>query len=82
MELQDLIKMGKEISVVLEKHNRTELIKQLAKFIHHYESLQDEIATFVHGEVESESASTDEDLPELEDEDIIVKVDKGFHSIK
>ena len=81
MELQDLIKMGKEISVVLEKHNRTELIKQLAKFIHHYESLQDEIATFVHGEVESESVSS-EDMPELEDEDIIVKVDKGFHSIK
>ncbi len=82
MSIQELILLGKEISKVLQQSNREELIKPLAKFINDYEELKDEVATFVHGEVESESVSTDEELPELEDEDIVVKVDKGYHSIK
>jgi hypothetical protein len=82
MSIQELILLGKEISKVLQQSNREELIKPLAKFINDYEELKDEVATFVHGEVESESVSTDEELPELEDEDIVVKIDKGFHSIK
>lgn len=82
MSIQELILLGKEISKVLQQSNLEELIKPLAKFINDYEELKDEVATFVHGEVESESVSTDEELPELEDEDIVVKVDKGYHSIK
>jgi len=82
MSIEELILLGKEISKVLQQSNREELIKPLAKFINDYEELKDEVATFVHGEVESESVSTDEELPELEDEDIVVKVDKGYHSIK
>lgn len=82
MSIEELILLGKEISKVLQQSNREELIKPLAKFINDYEELKDEVATFVHGEVESESESTDEELPELEDEDIVVKIDKGFHSIK
>ncbi len=82
MSIQELILLGKEISKVLQQSNREELIKPLAKFINDYEELKDEVATFVHGEVESESVSTDEEIPELEDEDIVVKIDKGFHSIK
>jgi len=82
MSIEELILLGKEISKVLQQSNREELIKPLAKFINDYEELKDEVATFVHGEVESESVSTDEEIPELEDEDIVVKVDKGYHSIK
>ncbi len=82
MSIEELILLGKEISKVLQQSNREELIKPLAKFINDYEELKDEVATFVHGEVESESVSTDEEIPELEDEDIVVKIDKGFHSIK
>lgn len=82
MKLEELIKMGEEISIILQKHKRSELVKQLAQFIHDYEEIKDEVATFVHGEVESESEASETSLPELEDEDMIVKVDKGFHSIK
>jgi hypothetical protein len=81
MKREEILKIGEEISKVLQSNARQDLVKELAKIIFEYESLKEELNTFVKSEIESESDESIEDV-EIEDEDLVIKVEKGFHSIK
>ena len=85
MKLEEIIKLAETISVILHQTDRQDLIEPLIQLVNDYERINDEISTFVHGEVESSSSSDesdDNDTRECPEDELKVKVDdEGFHSI-
>ena len=83
MDERDKINVLKIIADILDGHKRPELVEKLIEIFQEYSELKEELEHFVHKEISSSDEETDEELPELEDEEMIVKVDaEGFHSIK
>tara|TARA_R100000963_G_scaffold29213_1_gene20350 strand:- start:204 stop:464 length:261 start_codon:yes stop_codon:yes gene_type:complete len=85
MKLEEIIKLAETISVILHQTDRQDLIEPLIQLVNDYERINDEISTFVHGEVESSSSSDESDdneNGECPEDELKVKVDdEGFHSI-
>ena len=85
MKIEEVIKLAETISIILHQSDRDDLIVPLIQLVDDYERINDEIATFVHCEVES-TTSSDESSNENDnkdnEEDNKFKVDEdGFHSI-
>jgi len=85
MKIEEIIKLAETISIILHQIDRDDLIVPLIQLVDDYERINDEIATFVHCEVES-TTSSDESSNENDnkdnEEDNKFKVDEdGFHSI-
>jgi len=96
MKIEEVLKLAETISIILHQTERDDLIVPLIQLVDDYERINDEIATFVHGEVESSSSSDESDdndsgeYPEakLNDKDTTIEGDKvkidddGFHSLE
>jgi hypothetical protein len=83
MDEQNKINVLKIIADILDEHKRPDLVEKLIEIFQEYSELKEELKDFVHKDISSSDEETDEELPELEDEEMIVKVDaEGFHSIK
>tara|TARA_R100000654_G_scaffold75180_1_gene111833 strand:+ start:1259 stop:1510 length:252 start_codon:yes stop_codon:yes gene_type:complete len=83
MDEKDKIDVLKKIADILDERSRPDLVEALIEIFQEYSDLKDELKEFVQGDITSSEEETDEEMPELEDEEIIVKVDaQGFHSIK
>tara|TARA_Y100001936_G_C15734686_1_gene487841 strand:- start:67 stop:321 length:255 start_codon:yes stop_codon:yes gene_type:complete len=84
MDENKKIEILKEVCSILDRKNREDLVEGLIEIFQEYSDLREELKEFVNQDISSsEEEMDDEELPELEDEEIIVKVDaKGFHSIK
>ena len=85
MKIEEVLKLAETISIILHQTDRDDLIVPLIQLVDDYERINDEIATFVHCEVES-TTSSDESSNENDnkdnEEDNKFKVDEdGFHSI-
>ena len=94
MKMEEVLKMVETISTILHQTDRDDLIVRLLLLVEDYERINDEISTFVHGEVESSTPpSSEEELCDEPDQCMCddgettiegdkVKVDEaGFHSI-
>ena len=53
MKMEEVLKMVETISTILHQTDRDDLIIPLLLLVEDYERINDEISTFVHGEVES-----------------------------
>ena len=83
MDEKKKIEVLKKIADILDENKRPDLVESLIEIFQEYSDLKQELKEFVHHDITSDEEDTDDDLPELEDEEIIVKVDSsGFHSIK
>lgn len=87
MKIEEVIKLAETISIILHQTDRDDLIVPLIQLVDDYERINDEIATFIHCEVESssssEASSNEDDNKDNEEEKLKVKVDEdGFHSIE
>lgn len=83
MEEQHKINVLKKIADILDEQQRPDLVEELIEIFQQYSDLKEELKDFVHRDISSSEEETDEELPELEAEEMIVKVDaEGFHSIK
>ena len=94
MIIEEVLKLAETISLILHQTDRSDLIEPLIQLVDDYERITDEIATFVHGEVESSTPSSSEeelcDEPDqcmCDDGETTIEGDKvtvdeaGFHSI-
>tara|TARA_R100000963_G_C4619177_1_gene87217 strand:- start:357 stop:677 length:321 start_codon:yes stop_codon:yes gene_type:complete len=61
MKIEEVLKLAETISLILHQTDRDDLIEPLIQLVDDYERINDEIATFVHGEVESSSSSEEFD---------------------
>lgn len=78
---EELVNTIKAICKILEEHNSNDLVDNIIKLFHEYTDLKEELKEFVNMDISS--SEEEMDMDELEDEELIVKVDKkGFHSIK
>lgn len=83
MDEKEKIDVLKKIVDILDERSRPDLVEALIEIFQGYSDLKDELEEFVNNIISSSEEETDEEMPELEDEEIIVKVDaSGFHSIK
>ena len=83
MDEKEKIDVLKKIADILDERSRPDLVEALIEIFQGYSDLKDELEEFVNNIISSSEEETDEEMPELEDEEIIVKVDaSGFHSIK
>ncbi len=81
MKREEVLKIGENISKVLQSNSREDLVKDLARLIYELESIKEEINNFIKSEIESESDESEDEVS-IDDEDLVIKVEKGFHSIK
>lgn len=78
---EELVNTIKAICKILEEHNRNDLVDNIIKLFQEYTDLKEELKEFVNMDISS--SEEEMDMDGLEDEELIVKVDKkGFHSIK
>lgn len=83
MDEKEKIDILKNIADILDERSRPDLVEGLIEIFQEYSDLKNELKEFVNKDISSSEEETDEEMPELEDEEIIVKVDAGgFHSIK
>ena len=84
MNNRELIKLCEDISIILKRAKREDLMIPLLELIRHYHELSNELESFVRGDIESTSDEEEEEYTgKVVDEEVVVQVSAdGFHFLK